>query len=352
MSAIKWLPRTISFSAGGARTVANLGMLARLIDLGGAANVTRWYGCSGGAICAFFGALGVSTGWLREVVKHFDMRCIVEVEDSVIENLFQTWGVNSGDSVRDFVGRFADTWEPGASQWTFRELHRQRGGVELHILATDLVKRDAFVFSYATTPDVLITEAIRASSTIPFLFTPSRVVPGTLLCDGAVIENYPWDIITSDKSDVLVVSCNSHPQNKQSAVVPDSLSAYVQALYRTVRKRQPAEQPRNWISVKSTISIFDFDIAQEERLGLFDLGVSAAEGWWRFREEVSTMRPAVSPEMRGNQLQSVAPDTSCVSRSHPDRMSGSPEYHNPPQPPCPSRGLPRGVGRRVRRWSL
>ena len=91
-----WQPRAISFSSGGVRVLGHVGVLAALVEEGMATGVREWWGCSGGALCALLGALGVSAGWLRDCVAALDLRLLGGVEEEMVADYFQTWGVNSG----------------------------------------------------------------------------------------------------------------------------------------------------------------------------------------------------------------------------------------------------------------
>jgi predicted acylesterase/phospholipase RssA len=63
---------------------------------------------------------------------------------------------------------------------TFRDIN-----IPLYVTSSDVVEGIPFIFSEETTPDTLITTALRASIAVPLVFTPVEY-DGKLLVDGAV----------------------------------------------------------------------------------------------------------------------------------------------------------------------
>lgn len=86
---------------------------------------------------------------------------------------------------------------PPANSITFAQLfHITR--VRLCIVATDVERARAIVFSHTTTPDAIVARAVAASMAIPIVFPPVRVrVSDTVshLCvDGAVHDAFPLGV--------------------------------------------------------------------------------------------------------------------------------------------------------------
>jgi len=327
-------------------------MLSKLIDAGALERVQHWYGCSGGSFCAFFGALGVSAAWIRDAVEHFDTRAIARLEDDLISDYLNTWGVNSGNKLIEFLGRFVDTWEPGASAWTFADFGSKRPGVTLKITASNVTRGSLAVFSEATTPHIRILDAIRASIAVPGFFTPWIDPDGDLFCDGAILEYFPWGCV-EDKANTLVLMCSETgiSGRKISPTKVQSLSEYFRQIVRLVQQNQASGTPKNWIAITNKhISGLDFHMSKDERLGLFSDGVIAAGRWLAFRSERSKLVPAGET----GEIRQQCGDHCTLSCSppSPDRTSDSPRLRIPPPTPCQSRDLHSGGQRPGRRWSL
>ncbi len=351
----RWQPYAISFSSGGVRVIGHMGVLSALLDTGVVTNVRAWYGCSGGSICAFMGVLGASAGWLRDFAEHFQLKILGLVSDDVLTSFVTTWGVNTGEEGMALLGRYLETWEPGCASWTFADLARVRPGVRLGISATNVTRGTLAWFSAETTPTMRILEAIRVSCSIPFFFTPWFGPDGDMYCDGAILEPYPWQHLSAgEREQTLVITCSESSVGGGRGVgreTPTSLSNYLGRLVHIMRPR-PVEVPRHWIAVNNRkVSLIDFGLSLEGRIGLFEEGAAAGQRWLRWQEIV---RRAV-PQTGGSSQLSAGPSAERQSRlTSPSQSSDTP----PPSAPTGSRPSPshrRYASQQPssrRRWSL
>lgn len=86
----------------------------------------------------------------------------------------------------------------GNGMATFAEF-RERGFRELHVVASNLSKRRAEVFSFETTRGVAVADAVRMSISIPLFFTAlrfdgKRIGEGDLYVDEGVHYNFPIQV--------------------------------------------------------------------------------------------------------------------------------------------------------------
>ena len=342
-----WKPTGISFSIGGSHVIALLGVLTRLLESGVADNIQNWYGCSAGSFCAFLGALGVSPAWIREMVTYFDMRVVADIEEERVADFMNCWGINSGDGMSDFIGRFLNTWEPGSSSWTFADLSAKRPGSSLHITATNLTEGVLAVFSTEKTPGVRILDAIRASSCVPLLFTPWADVRGNLYCDGGTMEYFPWSCVR-DKAHTLVVVtsdlsiCNRKPARK----ILRNIYEYIDRIAKLLQQNHWSIVPKYWIAINNlSVDPMDFKMDTEGRLALFQNGVVAADGWLAFRQ-------ARSQETHETHRLSGDPSTLFSDRRAPNKTSETHQSRSRPLQPYPFPDSHNGVPHSDRRWSL
>lgn len=342
-----WKPTSVSFSGGGARAVGHLGVLSHLLSCGMLSQVRNWYGCSGGSFMAVIGAIGGSATWIHDVVEHFDMSVFAGIDDEMLIDFQNSFGVNSGNKMAKILSRFIDTWEPGCSRWTFADLVKNRPGTGLHITTTNLTRGRLEVFNHLTTPNVLIVDAMRASCAIPFYFTPWRSTDGDSFCDGGVIETYPWTHVI-DKSNTLVVICSDidvcgRPERRSI----NSFADYISALNNIIAKNKTDEAPRHWIAVNNnSVGFMDFHISLDIRRKLYEEGIAAATAWNAFRLK------ALQQGMPGSPPPCAAPHTLSSDRPSPGKTSDNHQSQSPPPPPCRTRDSHSGTARRVRRWSL
>ncbi len=343
-----WKPRGISFSSGGVRVIGHLGVLARLVEEGVTSDVTDWYGCSGGCLTAYLGALGASAAWLRDVAEHFDMSCLVVPDPLKLAAFTEHWGVCDGKALLDFYCRMVDIWAPGSSQWTFADLARERPGARISILSTNVTRGLPELFNLERTPTArIILDALRASMAVPLFFTPSVNTAGEYLCDGAVTEYYVWNSVR-DKENTMVIGCDDSSIMGRT-LTPEKITSvgeYVSRVFTIGHSYKTVPMPRYWIAINDDQSFLNFQITREGRLSLFEDGRRAADRWLAFR------RQAAAGGTDGTRPVCEGRNTLSSEHPSPDKTSGNRQSQTLPQPPSPSRGSPREGRLPGRRWSL
>lgn len=346
---VPWVPRGVSFSSGGVRILGQLGVLAYLREQGLLNEVRDWYGCSGGCLTAFMGAIGVSAAWLRDAIQHLDLSRVASIDEDMVADYMHQWGVNTGEALTDLLGKFAETWAPGVSKWTFADFAREYPGVGLQFIATNVTAGCLTTFSIATTPHVRIMDAIRASGCVPLFFTPWRDASGSLYCDGAVLEYFPWSCVT-DKENTLVVACDDANITGKKPTGPlDTLTDYITRIFLIANRKYVTQRPRNWIALNDRlVNFLDFAVTRDERVALFQMGERVAAAWLTFRAKHSDS----SGGTPGNLPLSEGPHTLSSDRPSQDRMLGNPQLQIPVLPPSRSRDSHSASSQRSRRWSL
>jgi NTE family protein len=341
-----WKPRQVSLSSGGIQFCAQLGVITELLENGMLSDVREWHGCSAGAISAIVATLGASPAWMRTLVETLQVARFTNPQYHCIENFASVWGFNDGVSLFEYMGRVMDTLEAGASEWTFADMAAARPGVRLTLIAMNVSTVRLKRFSAELTPHVRVIDALRASCSIPFYFTPWRDASGAIYCDGATLEYYPWSYL-KDKDHTLVVACNANAL--RSDVGPSAIQSFQDYLRNIMGVSDRTTQPRHWIGAGSPkIVAFDFGLPVEQRLQLYDAGVKAARGFiaWSRQLTDSARATVQTPAL------SASPSTLSSDRPCPDTVSDTPECRIPPPPACPSRDLHSASTRTSRRWSL
>lgn len=343
-----WRPRAISFSAGGVRIIGHMGVIARLQEEGILDDVRAWYGCSGGAICAFFCAVGVSASWIRNCVRYMETSAMAEISEETVSNFMTTWGVNSGISYMEMLERFIDTWETGASRWTFADFARERPGIHLGFGSLNISQQKYEILSVETVPTMRIMDAVRASTSIPLFFTPWVDASGAIYCDGATVEQFPWRSIPN-KDETLVIACSdAEIRDRAERATCRSATEYFVRIFHAMRRTFHAEipRPRHWIAVNNrTVGMLDFGIGVEERIAFLQEGEAAAAAWIAF------MRQAAASRTQRNRSDHESQSTLSSESHSQDRMSGIPLSRTPWLPPSQPPHL-HSESVPSRRWSV
>jgi predicted acylesterase/phospholipase RssA len=286
-------------------------------------------------------------------VRYFNGAAIMEMSDELVASFLTVWGVTTGEAYRDLIGKFADTWEPGSSLWTFADLARERPGKTLHISALNVTRQSYEVFNAETTPTLRVVDAILASASIPLVFVPWRSpLTGDMYCDGGVIEQFPWKHV-ADRDNTLVVACDDSDIRGRPGYVPARISGIGEyfahifaALRRNILTSIPA-QPRHWIAVNNrTVGILDTKLSEEGRIAFFEEGAVAAAGWIAFMRDTSSRRQEETPHHEHRR----APAPPAIRSSEQTSDNLTPETSLPSPYPHPHPRTSRQPS--SRRWSL
>ena len=339
-------PKALSFSSSGVFLVGQMGIYCRLYEAGMVSDVTEYYGCSGGGVCAYLAALGVTPAWIREWIQHFDTRPLLNIQEEMVVDYMTSWGVDSGDYAAEYIRKFIDTWEPGATHWTFAEFAASRPGISLKIIATNVTAGSQEVFSVETHPTMQVGDAIRASSSIPFYAAPWRDSSGQIFCDGAVLETYPLHCVRSP-AETLFIICGEERNHRLVGPV-QTFGGYVHKILNLVRFwNRSFQEPDHIIRLSPCgIMMLDFMISKEERLHIFATGIADAERWLT----KGSMQGSVGGTAESRPLSGAL---NALSASHPSPglLSDSHRSSIPSRPEDPSQGSHGGRQRRYRRWS-
>ncbi len=194
-------------SGGGARGMAHIGVIEELEKQG--YEITSISGTSMGSVVGGVYAIG-KMDLFKEWLYTLDKRKVLNLVDFT----FSKQGLVKGDKVFGRMKKFiADT--------RIEELR-----IPFAAVAVDLVNYKEVVFRTGS-----IYDALRASVSIPTLFTPVKTESG-LLVDGGVMNNIPIDKVERTAGDILVaVDVNANiPVNKPATTKKED--AIRQSTYR------------------------------------------------------------------------------------------------------------------------
>lgn len=184
----------ISFGAGGARGIAHLLMIEALDELGIKPSIIS--GSSIGAIVGAFYAAGFNS---KEMIGILD-QLINPKSDSVFDfllksdivklfTLFDPQFIKSGFIKGE---KFQKFMESNLKISRFEELE-----IPFKIVATDYWKKEEVIFDKGD-----LIQPIKASYSLPGLFTPVKI-KNRILIDGGAVNPLPYDLI-KDKCDITI----------------------------------------------------------------------------------------------------------------------------------------------------
>ncbi|MBM3137859.1 MAG: patatin-like phospholipase family protein [Chloroflexi bacterium] len=209
--------RNLVFKGGGVRGIAYMGALELLEAEGILRNIERVAGTSAGAIAA---ALVSFRRPVDDTIRMFDSLDLNKIPQNGSEahigglkflplkntesyrRIFERYGWYSSDYFYQWLEEVIAGQCGGDRRATFNDF-RRRGFRDLHIVASNLSRRRAEDFSYATTPNVAVADAVRMSMSIPLYFEALRFDgqnfgQGDYYVDGGLFNNYPIHLFDQD----------------------------------------------------------------------------------------------------------------------------------------------------------
>ena len=149
-------------------------------------------GSSSGAVLAALLASGRTVGEIERLLID-DTKAIGDLvsEDpsklslfSMVWRLMRRHGLDDGSKFLHWLEKIF------GAKTTFRDLYEQSGGISCLVTATSYTRAKLLTFSPEQTPDMLVVTALRASCSLPGLYSPVEV-SGEVLIDGGVLCNFP-----------------------------------------------------------------------------------------------------------------------------------------------------------------
>jgi NTE family protein len=283
--------KNIVFKGGGVLGIAYVGALKVLSEKGLLNSVERIAGTSAGAIFATLLTVGYSPDELDDIMsglnfKSFeDGNLIGEVEGV----LSSRHGLHRGKFFEQWIEKliFDKTKVPFS---TFKDLH-DLSYPTLSTVTTYLNEGDVIICNYQSTPDVIVSEAVRASMSIPLFFDRFIFTKGfnstQAFVDGGEILNYPISLFNGYPDEDTIGLFLHDIQNVQPPLIIDSMVDFAKANFEATLASGNAEFFNNSKYVKQTIlidslgiSATNFGLSDADKLKLYNSGTDAANKYF------------------------------------------------------------------------
>lgn len=276
--------KNLVLEGGGVLGIAYAGAIEVLEQKSFLPQIERVAGTSAGSIVATLLSLRYTAAEIKDIVSSTDFSSFEDKKDPL--RILTKYGLYEGDAFLEWM--IAKITNKGfAPTATFADLQKA-GCRELRVFATDLNMKCLKEFSYTSTPNTIVAEAVRASMSIPLFFKAwkfSNDVPDNhIYVDGGTIYNYPittFDIDGQPNPETLGL----HLDNLNQAPVDDKLDYdhlfdYIEALFSTLLDAQVVDFENSTADLKRSIRIdnlgisatnFNLTVAQQQ--ALYDSGV-------------------------------------------------------------------------------
>ncbi|OCH98732.1 hypothetical protein A8135_10530 [Legionella jamestowniensis] len=211
------------FCGGGAKIFAHVGALKAFEEVG--LKPSKYAGSSAGAIMAALCYLGYSSDDILNFFQWFKQDNLIHYEiDSSglsdaramkaaldymvtkrVDEIIRKYEIDKTAEGR----RFLNEKIIKHGKITFESLHLLKEhypdcglGEKLIVTATNVRSRKTRYFSYASTPWMEVSEAVKTSASFPVVFKPT-IVEGETHKDGGILNNFPTEVFMGDLSTLL-----------------------------------------------------------------------------------------------------------------------------------------------------
>lgn len=284
-------PRELVLSGGGMKVVSIIGALHELENNGLLKSLKTISGVSAGAWLGFMISCEFSIKKLEQLVLELDFGVIRNITPESFIEFPETYGIDDGSKLMKFlesVLRNAIKVEPYT---TFADLNKNK--IQFRCWATDLNMYIPREFSIKTTPNVRIIDALHASMSIPFYYTPViDPVTGHYLSDGGIQGAMPMYNLTEDecKYAIGIGFLNNLPNDN-----PVDFMDFMKRVLSSVINVQNNSIMKKWedkiIKISANdITSLNFEVSREERIKLLKSGSESAKKWIQGKYPIKIIR--------------------------------------------------------------
>ncbi len=206
--------KNLVFEGGGVKGVAYGGVFEVLEQRQITPQIESVAGTSAGAITATMMSLNYSAEEFLRIMMTLNFEKLEDGCDLIGPiRLIRYFGWFKGNYFLKLMESYIeektrDGQKPGNGRATFRDLvekYADRHFKRLYVFGTNLTQQAVQKFSYETTPDVAVADAVRISMSIPFFFKAryyEQNGSNDAYCDGGVLNNYPIDTFDEHYTEV------------------------------------------------------------------------------------------------------------------------------------------------------
>ncbi|MBE6023906.1 MAG: patatin [Cellulosilyticum sp.] len=315
--------KNLVFSGGGVLGIAYLGTLDYFYKNNLVYPVARVAGTSAGAITACLTAFNLPFSELSAALDSLDYKKILDKEDNpetpkefssafkeqfsrIFDNidcvyrLIKKYGWYSSQYFYNWIklqiaSQFDSIKKP--PPYTFADfqnpsIHKDnRIFKDLYIVGTNVSRSSSIIFSYNTTPDMEVAEAVRISMSVPLLFESvksdcisTKNEPPYIFIDGGMLYNYPINLFDdiSPLDETLGIYFNSTPPPATIKNLVDFISCALScsgSVQNALFASKPENIARSICIYTGDISSLDFNITTGDSTYnfLYEQGYRAAE---------------------------------------------------------------------------
>lgn len=284
--------KNLVFEGGGVKGIAFVGALQQLYKHNLLTNIVNVAGTSAGSGVATLFACGYNTDELKNIVWKCNFNTFKDDSFGIFRDLWRlyySYGFHDGKELKIFHEKLIYD-KLGIPNITFEQFY-QLTQKDLTITGTCLTDSNIHYFNKDNTPNMIVSDAIQISMSIPYYFKPI-VYNNKIFVDGGLLNNFPVDyydledidrnpIINEETLGLQLESLKEfdHMPNKISSFADFSTTTLNVVLNEISELRLGTKcDKRKLIKINTgTVSATDFNLGEEQKQFLYNAGITAAD---------------------------------------------------------------------------
>lgn len=262
---------TLYLTSGGTNGYVYIGALQILERKNLLKNLKRVIGCSVGSIFSLFYILGYKS---KDILKILTLQNVEDIyinqkvnNDNIILNLTMNLGLNDGNGIIRLINIFLEH-KNISNNITLKELYKIYP-IEFIILVSNITNNKQELISYKTNGDMPVNLAIRASCSIPLLFTPIKY-KDNIFVDGGFITDMKSNFI-DEKTLILRLHTSKYYETNDSL---GNIFDYIKTIFQTIlMQTQFYNKNSNTIEYNFNSSGINFTLTNDDKIKLYYKGI-------------------------------------------------------------------------------
>jgi len=266
---LKW--NHLALNGGSTKGISQVGALCYLDD-NNLLDIKEYAGTSVGSVIATFHCAGFSGYDVWSFLQEIDIQKLFKPD---MLSLIGKYGMDNGLSMELVIDNALEI-KYGKKNMKFIELFNITNKL-LIITATNLTQKKLEIYSVNTTPNMIISKAVRRSCGIPIMFEPIIDEKGNTIIDGGFMNNFPVDLLPKNntlgiKIEPVLTTKYQNPEEYFFALL--NLCQHCVMLRETGNDIDVLN-----ISFQEIVNSFDFSLNSETKQKMFDLGYKRAKSY-------------------------------------------------------------------------
>tara|TARA_B100001996_G_scaffold273880_1_gene214710 strand:+ start:3394 stop:4416 length:1023 start_codon:yes stop_codon:yes gene_type:complete len=278
-------PQVILFEGGGTLGIVYAGVAKRLEEKGLLSNINKFAGTSVGAHAASLLAFGFTGNELIGAITNMPLENFLDGKPGIIRRIFsliKNYGYYNGKNIETYLeDLFISKY--GIEKCTMQQLYELTGN-ELRVGVCNVINRKYEMIDRHNHPNIPVSVACRASSTIPLFFQPVYW-EDKMFVDGALNANLPADAFPN----VPALACNlvsARESGADATAKPTNIIQYIRAIINIIfyaaqekhgRIIEGGDTDTIDIIYPNDIGSYDFYISEKQKKELIKIGEIAVD---------------------------------------------------------------------------